>query len=79
MSLLSLAGTALRLALGLVGIWNRIAAWFTTRAEMQAGADAQAAAETRAAEASATAIAEALASAPKTDDAIDARLKDHSI
>lgn len=79
MSLLPLALSAIRFALGVLSDWNGIVAWFAAQAGMRAGANAQAAAETRESEAAFAGIAQAEASAPRTDDAVDTRLKDHSI
>lgn len=72
-------GTILSLLSGLVSIGLKFWGWFSTRSEQKAGADAQSARDTTAAESAESRIAQAEADAPKTDDEVDQRLKDHTL
>ncbi len=79
MSLLSLLYSGARIVLGALGLLGRLEDWLRSRAKIRQDAETQAAAETAAAERTETGIAQAEAGAPRTDDAVDARLREHSI
>lgn len=72
-------GTVLSLLSGIVSLGLKVWGWFSTRSEQKAGADAQSGRDNAAAEAALASIAQAEADAPKTDDAVEQRLKEHSL
>jgi hypothetical protein len=64
---------------GAVSFALKVWGWFNTRSEQKAGADAQSARDNITAIQTETRIADAEANAPKSDDEVDQRLKDHSL
>ena len=71
--------TVLGLLSSVASLALKVWGYFVTRSEQKAGADAQSARDTAGSLKAETAIAQAEADAPKSDDAVDQRLKDHSL